>query len=53
MMIWLVKDAAKLSGLVIADSPLLTALECLGHGGSVLIKLFVFDRAIGLHWLLI
>ena len=53
VMIWLVKDAAKLGSLVIAYSPLLTALECLGHGGSVLIKLFVFDGAIGLHRLLI
>ena len=53
VMVYLVKDTAKLCSLVIANSPLLMALKCLVHGGSVLIMLFVFDCAVGLHRLLI
>ena len=49
-MILLVKDAAKLSSLIIAESPLLLALHCLGHSG---VLLFVLDIAIGLHRLII
>ena len=49
-MVYLVKDAAKLSCLVLTD-PSLLMTNCLGH--YIVVRVVAFEGTIGLHRLLI